>query len=297
MGLELNTIFYVSAEEGLKKLGTESIDLVITSPPYDEMRSYDNGKEEKEKSTYEMLIDTIIEELWRVIKEHGVVVWVVGDQTKNYSESGTSFIQALKFKNRGFKLYDTMIFKKMNPPPQTHKRYEQTFEYIFIFSKNKPKTTNMIIEPCKYAGKNREGHTYRHTKSDKLEEQHTGGEVSEFKIRGNILEYMIGKNEAYKLLFNSNHPARFPILLVRDQVLSWSNANDIVLDPFSGSGTTAIVALLTGRNFIGFDNNKEYIEESKRNIEIVKNKLATKDSLVLSFLKEIDDIRYKEFEK
>lgn len=161
MGLIPNTIFHIGVEDGFKELDTNSVDWVVTSPPYDEVRRYDNGKREVIKNSYEILIDTIIEELWRVVKDGGVIVWVVGDQTKEYSESRTSFIQALKFKDRGFKLYDTMIFEKENPSPQTHRRYEQDFEYIFVFSKGRPKTVHMMLEPCRYEGKNKIGHTYR----------------------------------------------------------------------------------------------------------------------------------------
>ncbi len=294
--IELNTILNIRAEEGLKNLKDESIDIVITSPPYDNIRNYNNDDTNVENNS-EFDIDIIVNELYRVLKKGGVVIWVVADQTDKASESTTSFHQAINFNKIGFKLYDTMIFEKQNPTPQTHKRYEQSFEYIFMFTKGKPKTTNIIAEKSKHSGKKRYNHTYRHDKNDKLSPQHKGGEVSEYKIKNNIFKYVVGKSEKYADIVKRDHPAKFPIELVRDQLLSWSNEGDTVLDPFSGSGTTAIVAILTNRNYIGFEKNNEYVERSNRYIDIVKDIIKNDDESIRNFNKDLSNIRYKEFNK
>ena len=147
--VELNKIYNKNCIFGLKELDNDSIDLVVTSPPYDNMRQYDGSVDEWDWGVFLMAS----KELYRIIKPGGVCVWVVGDQTKNGSETGTSFKQALEFVNRGFNLNDTMIWVKKNPMPQVKQpRYSQVFEYMFVFSKGKPKTFNPIMIPCKCAG-------------------------------------------------------------------------------------------------------------------------------------------------
>lgn len=294
----LNTIFNVKAECGLKELENESIDLVITSPPYDKIRNYCNDKKNNNyQNNFEFDIDIIIDELYRVLKKGGVIIWVVADQTKDGNESGTSFEQALKFKGKGFKLYDTMIFSKNNPVPKTHKRYEQAFEYIFMFSKDTPKTANVIMQPSKFAGNSRVGNTYRQDMSDELSPQHNEGKVLDYKIRNNIFEYTVGKDEAYGNIVKREHPAKFPISLVRDQILSWSNEGDVILDPFSGSGTTAIVSILTNREYIGFEKNYKYAMDSREYIKIVEEKIKNDEKCILDFRNDVSKIIYKEFEK
>ena len=126
--LEINKIYNMNCLDGLKQLDNECVDLTVTSPPYDDLRNY-NG--------YSFDFEPIAQELFRVTKKGGVVVWVVGDKTQNGSESGTSFRQALYFKDLGFNLHDTMIYMKKTPP-LTHNRYKQEFEYMSVFSKEKP---------------------------------------------------------------------------------------------------------------------------------------------------------------
>ena len=121
--------------EVLKTIPDKTIDLTVTSPPYDNLRTY-NG--------YSFNFDGIAQELYRVTKDGGVVVWVVGDATINGSETGTSFKQALYFKEIGFNLHDTMIYQKGSFAPTfpKTKRYQNCFEYMFILSKGNPKTFN-----------------------------------------------------------------------------------------------------------------------------------------------------------
>jgi site-specific DNA-methyltransferase (adenine-specific) len=231
------------------------IDLTVTSPPYDNLRTY-NG--------FYFNFEEVAKELYRITKDGGVVVWVVNDATINGSETGTSFRQALYFKEIGFNLHDTMIYKS-EKPPLTHNRYEQKFEYMFVFSKGKPKTFNPIMIDCKYAGSNPMG-TFRHTGKE-TQKAHKQSKVNEFKIKGNVWEYATGFQKTTKDKIAYQHPAIFPEQLANDHIISWSNPGDLVFDPFVGSGTTAKMALLNGRNFIGIDISDEYCEIARQRLE------------------------------
>ena len=234
-----------------------TVDLTVTSPPYDDIRNY-NGTLEWDFNTFKKVADR----LYKVTKDGGIVVWVVGDKTKNGEETGTSFKQALYFKEIGFKLHDTMIYYKNNPMPTTGKRYHQHFEYMFVLSKGKVSTFNPIMEECKYKGianmKNRgEDGSIEYTKKQR----------TETKKVGNVFSYSVGGGISTKDKNAFKHPAIFPEKLAEDQILSWSNEEDIVLDPFMGSGTTGKMAILNNRKFIGIEKVKEYFEISKERIE------------------------------
>ena len=241
MTLELNKIYCGDNLTLIKQLEDNSIDLTVTSPPYDNLRTY-NG--------FTWDFEGLAKELYRVTKDGGVVVWVVGDATINGSETGTSFRQALYFMECGFRLHDTMIYEKNSPAyPASAKsnRYTQIFEYMFIFSKGVTKANLICDKANKYAGCK--------DYSGKLKNP-----VPEFSPRNNIWKYVTSQN-GYK------HPAPFPEELVRDHILSWSNPGDTILDPFMGSGTTAKMAIETGRKYIGFEISKEYVDLANKRIE------------------------------
>ena len=260
--LELNKIYNMDCVQGMKLLDDCSVDLTVTSPPYDNLRTY-KGFEWDFKAT--------AKELYRVTKQGGVIVWVVGDATIKGSETGTSFRQALYFKEIGFNLHDTMIWLKPNPTPTDPKclRYYNAFEYMFIFSKGKPKTCNYIKEKSKNAGKEfgsapmkRADGSNRDDRTEKLK----GVKIKDYKIKSNVWEYAIGSGVSKdKIAFK--HPAIFPEQLAQDHILSWSNEGDVVLDPFMGSGTTAKMALLNNRHFIGFELSQEYCKIAEKRIE------------------------------
>jgi site-specific DNA-methyltransferase (adenine-specific) len=237
----------------------EYVDMVLTSPPYDELRNYKG---------YFFEFEAIVKELFRVLKKGGVIIWVVGDQTKDGSESGTSFRQALHFMQEGFNLNDTMIYYKNNPMPTSGKRYHQHFEYMFCFSKGVPKTFNPILEKTIYNGlanmKNRgiEG-TLNYKKVQRTEEK---------KI-GNVFRYSIGGGISTKDKVAYDHPAIFPEQLAVDQINTWTNENDLVYDPFMGSGTTAKIALLLKRNYIGSEISKEYVSIINKRLHPFQNQL------------------------
>ena len=240
--------------EVMKTLPDSSIDLTVTSPPYDNLRTY-NG--------YVFDFEGIAKQLYRVTKEGGVVVWVVGDATINGSETGTSFKQALYFKEIGFNLHDTMIYEKKNFAPYDPKcnRYYQGFEFMFVFSKGKPKTCNYINEKCKNFGKGAGG--YSRSASGELREdrKHKNKDlkIKEYKIKANIWGYSNNTR--------NGHPAPFPEKLAHDHIISWSSEGDTVLDPMMGSGTTGKVARILNRKFIGIEISTEYFDIATRRIE------------------------------
>lgn len=255
--MEVDYIKCCDCAEGMRILPDGCIDLTVTSPPYDALRKYDG---------YSFDFEAIARELYRVTKDGGVVVWVVGDQTKNGSESGTSFRQALYFKEIGFNLHDTMIYQKANYIPLTHNRYEQSFEYMFVFSKGKPKAFNPIMVPCKGAGKQETYGEGRRKRIDPNQSMRIDGfrviATKKTKIHPNIFTYTCGADK-------TGHPAPFPYKLAEDNVLSWSNDGDLILDPMCGSGTTLLAAKNLGRHFIGMDCSEEYCEMSRIRVENV----------------------------
>ena len=257
--MELDRIYNEDCLQGMKRMEAESVDLTVTSPPYDNLRAYKG---------YNFDFENIAKELYRVTKQGGIVVWVVGDATIDGDETGTSFRQALYFKEIGFRLHDTMIYHKEIPTwNQTSMRYRQHFEYMFVFSKGKPKTFNPIRDVKVH---NMQPRT---CKSNRTGEAHYDLYVpkNEYTVRGNIWKYAVGSNSATdKIAFE--HPAIFPEALAADHVRSWSNEGETVLDPFSGSGTTAKVARALGRHYIGFEISAEYCE-------IIEKRLSTTRTL------------------
>jgi site-specific DNA-methyltransferase (adenine-specific) len=257
----INEIINIDAVEGLKKLDDESIDMVLTSPPYDNLRTYENKcvwNFEKFKQ--------IANELKRVLKDGGVIVWNVNDSVIDGSETLTSFKQALYFhENLNLKHFDTMIFSKPALGARGDNRgYWQTFEYMFIISKGRPKTINLIKDHKNKESRDCDSSRVRLKTGELVDKKRTG--YGEFGRRTNVWSYLVGKNLGTKDDV-SWHPATFPEQLAKDHIYSWTNENDTVLDPFSGSGTTAIAAYLMKRNFIGFEINENYFKQSKKRLE------------------------------
>ena len=249
----------------MKAYPDSCIDLTVTSPPYDDLRSYKG---------YDFPFEDIAKELYRVTKDGGVVVWVVGDKTHKGSETLTSFKQALYFSTIGFNVHDTMIYKKNNPMPLNHNRYEQEFEYMFIFSKGKPSTFNPIKVDCKTVG---QSYDFSKRKSATSQEKNSAGRnrdeiftTKPTKNKGNIWAYSVGINQSTKDRIAFEHPAIFPEKLAHDHIVSWSNEGDLVFDPMCGSGTTLKMAKLLNRNYIGIDISDEYIEIANERLKIAE---------------------------
>jgi DNA modification methylase len=252
----MNEILQGDCAEVLKTLESESVDLTVTSPPYDNLRDY-NG--------FVFDFESIAKELYRVTKRGGVLVWVVGDSVVNGSETGTSFKQALFFKELGFNLHDTMIYEKNGTPFPDINRYYQCFEYMFILSKGKPKTTNLLKDR-----KNRWERSF-----GKVSNRQKDGTLKviglktfePFGVRFNIWRINCGFGRSTKDLFAHEHPAIFPDDLAQDHILTWSNEGDTVLDPMCGSGTVLKMAKRNKRNYIGIELSQKYIEIAERRIE------------------------------
>lgn len=242
--------------ERMADIADGHIDLTVTSPPYDNLRTYKDSL-----AWNEDIWKAIIKELYRVTKQGGVLVWVVGDAVHKGSETGTSFKQALYAMECGFRLHDTMIYQK-NALPKNHNRYEQDFEYMFVLSKGKPNTFNPIRIPTKYPEKDTARQNSYYSKTDEINRSARSGKkrkpVGTDKIKGNIWNIPVGKGHSTLDAIAFKHPAIFPEKLAVDHIMSWTNRGDVVFDPFTGSGTTGKMALMNDRTFIGIEKVDEF---------------------------------------
>jgi len=244
----------------LKDVPDNVIDLTVTSPPYGEIRDYKGFVFDYKK---------LIKELFRITKVGGVLVWVVGDQVIDGSESGVSFEQALFAKSVGFNIHDTMIYSKDGAVYVERTRYWQEFEYMFIFSKSKPNTVNLIKDKKSIYSRGDSSTTYRQKDGTVKRGGGFTGKRIEYGIRSNVWRINSGymKSTTDKIAYY--HPAIFPDKLARDHIISWSNKDDIVLDPMCGSGTTCKMAKKLGRKYIGIDISPEYCNLSKKRVNMV----------------------------
>lgn len=268
--IEVNKIYNESCLDTMARMPDGFIDLTVTSPPYDNLRTYND---DIDKTWGEHIWKPIIKELHRATKEGGVVVWVVGDATINGSETGTSFRQALWAMECGFNLHDTMIYEKSGCPFPEQNRYYPIFEYMFVFSKGKPKTSNLIKDrKNNYAGDKiaRKNHarqsdgTLKENSAYKNDKNRT---LEEIGVRYNIWRYITGSGNSTQDEIAFKHPAIFPEQLVADHIISWSNEGDLVYDPFMGSGTTAKMAHEWKRKWIGSEISKEYVDLAYKRLD------------------------------
>jgi site-specific DNA-methyltransferase (adenine-specific) len=263
--MEINKIYCESNLETMARMPDNFVDLVVTSPPYDNLRTY---KDDIDKSWGEHIWKDIIKELYRITKNGGVVVWIVNDATINGSESGTSFRQALFAMECGFNLHDTMIYERISPFPQDN-RYHPSFEYMFIWSKEKPKTFNRLME--KRLSKTG-GNTFRQKDGtlqkpdEKAKERLINANNNNETSRKNIWRYNVGGGSTIDTI-SFEHPATFPELLVSEHIHSWSNEGDLVYDPFMGSGTTAKMSHIYKRNWIGSEISQEYVDIANKRLQ------------------------------
>lgn len=252
--MEINKIYNESNLETMARMPDCFVDLTVTSPPYDNLRDYKG---------YSFPFENIAKELYRVTKQGGVIVWIVNDSTINGSETGTSFKQALYFKEIGFNLHDTMIYDKGFAKFPDIVRYAQSFEYMFVFSKGKLKTFNPVKTLSVQCG-NKKLITDRNKKGQ-TEKSITI--VKEYKSERNVWLIDSGFNRSSKDKTAFEHPAIFPEELAKLHIASWSNQNDLIYDPFIGSGTTAKMAHLQKRNWIGSEISKEYVDLANKRLE------------------------------
>lgn len=250
---ELDQIYTGDARELAKGIPDGSVDLVVTSPPYDNMRAYKG---------FTFDFEGIAKELYRITKPGGVVVWVVGDATIDGSETGTSFRHALHFREIGFNIHDTMIYEKSGSlVVGSLYTYRQIFEYMFVFSRGKPARINLIADKQSLVAGKKSGTTGTR-RVDGVHRDKQALFTKDRVVRNNIWRIHAGNNgDDY-----TNHPAVFPESLARDHILTWSNPGDVVLDPMCGSGTTCKMAKQQGRRWIGFDISPEYCELARRRV-------------------------------
>lgn len=254
---ELNSIVCGECSELMAALPDDCIDLTVTSPPYDNLREYRG---------YTFPFEAIAQQLYRVTKPGGVVVWVVADATVNGSETGSSFRQALYFMGLGFNLHDTMIYEVAGTGAKgSNYAYWQTFEYMFVFSKGQPRTVNRIADRHNIKAGSLNGWENKISKLGSRKER--GIRMTpEYSARTNIWRYQAGNNGDDL----TDHPAPFPEALARDHIISWSNPGDIVFDPMAGSGTTPKMAKQNGRHWLGFEISAEYCELARQRVELAQ---------------------------
>lgn len=243
-----------------EKIPSNSIDMIMTSPPYDSLRTYKG---------FEWNFEGLTHELYRILKVGGVVVWVVNDAVVNGRKTLTSMRQAIYFVDyAGFNMWDVMGYCKEAPQPipASMKRYSSAYEYTFVLTKDiSPKTFNPIMEKTKWAGLvsstgfRQPNGDVRNTRMQKINDE---------KIKSNLWFYGVGFNQTTTDKFAFDHPAMYPEELVKDHVISWTNPGDIIYDPFMGSGTTAKISMMLGRNFIGTDISEEYCKIARKRVEI-----------------------------
>lgn len=255
--IAMNTIYTENCLFTMANMPSNFLDMTITSPPYDDMRSYEGNNI--------IQFQEIAKSLYRVTKKGGVVVWIIGDQTMNWNETGTSFKHALYFKEIGFNLFDTMIYlKKPRGACGNNKSYWQSFEYMFVFCKGKPKTINLIYDRENKGSRKGDSGTKRLHNGNLL--NHRRGGYEKLGRRTNVWEYNVGRGHSTKDEIAFKHPAIFPEKLVEDHLISWSNEKDIIYDPFMGSGTTAKVCKLKNRFYIGSEINPEYVRYAQERL-------------------------------
>ena len=270
--MEINKIYNENCLDTMARMPDGFIDLTVTSPPYDNLRDYKG---------YSFDFEKIAKELFRVTKDGGVVVWVVGDKTKDGSEKLLPFLQALYFKEVGF-CVETMIYAKPGCFFPANVRYNQQFEFMFIFSKGIPETFNPIKElksqkiikkiskgQVNFESKSfrkKDGSIVRADSDDRMLSRLKNSGCNVEKTRGNVWVYPTGYMVSSKDKIAFQHPAIFPEQLANDHIKSWSNEGDLVYDPFMGSGTTAKMAIINKRNWIGSEMSEEYCEIAEKRI-------------------------------
>ena len=260
-GTPINQVVVGNCVEIMNKMDPDSIDLTVTSPPYDDLRHYKG---------YEFPFEDIAKGLYRVTKKGGIVVWVVADRTVKGNRSMTSFRQALYFQEIGFTVHDVMIYKKKNTPFMRSNAYTNCYEFMFVFSKGSPNTFNPIKEPTVRNGIEK----MPANKGPDGVNNKVLSKLNELKSRNNIWEYAVGLGGTTSDKIAFKHPAVFPEKLAQDHILSWTNEGDLVFDCMAGSGTTLKMAKLNNRKYLGCDISEEYAEIARERLRMLDNLMS-----------------------
>ena len=279
--IEINKLYNQDCLATMHQIDDNSVDMVLTSPPYDDLRTYNKhlSGNRTEYNGYSFPFEQIAQELFRIVKKGGVVVWVVGDATNKGSETGTSFRQALYFKECGFDLYDTMIYQKTGTPFPQKDRYNQIFEYMFIFSKGKPNTFNPIMKKNVTAGAVRHSRKFRNADGEMVD-GFNGKPINEYGVDNNVWIMRNGMYKSTKDIVAFEHPAIFPEELAVRHVVSWTKENDLIYDPFMGSGTSAKAAIQLKRNWIGSEIDKGYCDVCEKRLSGMANQETLFDEYI-----------------
>jgi site-specific DNA-methyltransferase (adenine-specific) len=279
--IEINKLYNQDCLLTMQQIDDNSVDMVLTSPPYDDLRTYNKhlSGNKTEYNGYSFPFEQIAQELFRIVKKGGVVIWVVGDATNKGSETGTSFRQALYFKECGFDLYDTMIYQKTGTPFPQKDRYNQIFEYMFVFSKGKPNTFNPIMKKNVTAGAVRHSRKFRNADGEMVE-GFNGKPINEYGVDNNVWIMRNGMYKSTKDIVAFEHPAIFPEELAIRHVVSWTKENDLIYDPFMGSGTTAKAAIQLKRNWIGSEIDESYCDICEKRLNSLVNQETLSDEFI-----------------
>ena len=279
--IEINKLYNQDCLATMQQIDDNSVDMVLTSPPYDDLRTYNKhlSGNRTEYNGYSFPFEQIAQELFRIVKKGGVVVWVVGDATNKGSETGASFRQALYFKECGFDLYDTMIYQKTGTPFPQKDRYNQIFEYMFIFSKGKPNTFNPIMKKNVTAGAVRHSRKFRNADGEMVD-GFNGKPINEYGVDNNVWIMRNGMYKSTKDIVAFEHPAIFPEELAVRHVVSWTKENDLIYDPFMGSGTSAKAAIQLKRNWIGSEIDKGYCDVCEKRLSGMANQETLFDEYI-----------------
>ena len=236
------------------------VDLVVTSPPYENLRDY-NG--------YAFNAAEMFAALYRVTKPGGVCVWVVGDKIDG-GRSLVSFEHAFAARDCGFTAHDVMIYQKKNTPFMRSNAYTNCYEFMLVLAKGPPKTFNPLKEPTKRSG----WESAVYNKGPDAVNRKTPVRLNKEKVKTNVWQYAVGLGGSTRDKIAFQHPAIFPEKLARDHVLSWSNPGDVVLDPMCGSGTTCKMADHLGRRWLGIDMSEAYIQLARKRLDMARGMVA-----------------------
>ena len=248
------TLYLGDCLEILPTLG--NVDAVVTSPPYDNLRKYGGHAP----------VDTFaaITEISNCLSRGGVCMWNVKDETRDGSETGTSFRQALHAMDSGLNLHDTMIYVRRGVTFPDANRYLPAFEYMFIFSNGSPRHFNGIKDRRnRYAGTVIHG-TDRQSDGSLAARKCSSSEVPEYGLRYNWWELhnaQAGNGEF------GGHPAPMPYPMAHGHIQTWTDNGETILDPFMGSGTTGVACAKLGRKFIGIEIEPKYFDIACKRIE------------------------------
>ena len=256
--LPMNKIICGDVIEVMKKFPSNSVDIVVTSPPYDAVRDYKG---------FSLDLHAAGKEIYRVLKDGGVAAMVIQDQTKNFGKSLTSFRTIIDWCDSfGFKLFETVIYRKYGAEGAWwNKRFRVDHEYIPVFLKGeRPRHFNKehLKIPSKHGGKTMTGGGTRLTNGIRIATRSI--KINPMKCRGTIWEYLTAGDGSR---LQHQHPATFPNQLPYDFISCFAAKNGVVLDPFVGSGTTTVAAKNLGYNYIGIDIAPEYCSIAEKRMK------------------------------